>query len=190
MEEDEPLNSLKQQLEANNGGTAASMHMPSHDMEVPPLTEPPIPVAEPKQPPARSTDLSAPFHVPLEYSPSRLAAPLPLAPPQAAEEETRLDAQDKRIMESLEVKIEGPKPKGKQVRLADPPKTPSGSKVTSMEKTLSVTFRPEPRATSTDSCSTAEQYRAEWVAAARSEGIDPGNILHYERDPGWQAPWE
>ncbi|KAH9054209.1 hypothetical protein EDB87DRAFT_1689534 [Lactarius vividus] len=126
-----------------HGGTAASMHVPSRDTEVPPLTEPPIPVAEPKQPLARSTDLSAPFHVPLEYLPSRLAAPLPLVPPQAAEEgelvrllraiqgtitrlETRLDAQDKRIMESLEAKIEGPKPKGKQVRLADPPKTLSG----------------------------------------------------------------
>ncbi|KAH9051517.1 hypothetical protein EDB87DRAFT_1694339 [Lactarius vividus] len=58
------------------------------------------------------------------------------------------------------------------------------------KKEGNVAFRPEPRATSTDSCSTAEQYRAEWAAAARSEGIDPGNILYYERDPGWQAPWE
>ncbi|KAH9052248.1 hypothetical protein EDB87DRAFT_1692531 [Lactarius vividus] len=58
------------------------------------------------------------------------------------------------------------------------------------KKEGNVTFRPEPHATSTDSCSIAEQYHAEWVAAARSEGINPGNILHYKRDSGWQAPWE
>ncbi|KAH9062162.1 hypothetical protein EDB87DRAFT_1575949 [Lactarius vividus] len=53
-----------------------------------------------------------------------------------------------------------------------------------------VTFRPEPRATSADLCSTAELYHSEWVTAARTEGIDPAGILHYERDLGWQAPWE
>ncbi|KAH9059802.1 hypothetical protein EDB87DRAFT_1577340 [Lactarius vividus] len=53
-----------------------------------------------------------------------------------------------------------------------------------------VAFRPEPHVTSADSCSTAEQYRAEWVAATRSEGIDPAGVLYYEHDPDWQAPWK
>ncbi|KAH9060632.1 hypothetical protein EDB87DRAFT_1683601 [Lactarius vividus] len=71
-----------------------------------------------------------------------------------------------------------------------PPETTAVWRGRLPKKEGNVTFCPEPRATSADSCSTAEQYRAEWVAAARSEGIDPGNILYYERDPGWQAPWE
>ncbi|KAH9054660.1 hypothetical protein EDB87DRAFT_1580395, partial [Lactarius vividus] len=68
-----------------------------------------------------------------------------------------------------------------------PPETTAVRRGRLPKKEGNVTFRPEPRVTSADSCSTAEQYRAEWVAAARSEGIDPGNILYYERDPGWQA---
>ncbi|KAH9051694.1 hypothetical protein EDB87DRAFT_1693908 [Lactarius vividus] len=71
-----------------------------------------------------------------------------------------------------------------------PPETTAVRRGRLPKKEGNVAFRPTHRATSTDSCSTAEEYRAEWAAAARSEGIDPGNILHYERDPGWQAPWE
>ncbi|KAH9051664.1 hypothetical protein EDB87DRAFT_1735101 [Lactarius vividus] len=36
----------------------------------------------------------------------------------------------------------------------------------------------------------SEQYCAEWVAAARSEGIDPTGVLYYKHDLDWQAPWK
>ncbi|KAH9051514.1 hypothetical protein EDB87DRAFT_1582406 [Lactarius vividus] len=84
MEEDYPLDSLQQYLKANNGGTAASTHVPNRDTDAPPPQTTPIPVVDPEQPLASTPSTSDPLPASLAYSPSRLAAPIMSAPTPAA----------------------------------------------------------------------------------------------------------